>query len=88
MIFIIDYFLIWINFIQKLFILKIVTINGVDKMIEVSMFFGDPCPKCGHDKLNVIKELGLSKYECECENCKSVIIVDSTNNAILDENKK
>ena len=88
MIFIIDYFLIWINFIQKLFILKIVTINGVDNMIEVSMFFGEPCPKCGHAKLNVIKELGLSKYECECENCKSVIIVDSTNNAILDENKK
>lgn len=45
-------------------------------MIKVSMFFGDPCAKCGHAKLNVIKELGLSKYECECENCKSVIIVD------------
>ncbi len=46
------------------------------------------CAKCGHAKLNVIKELGLSKYECECENCKSVIIVDTTNKAILDENKE
>ena len=54
-------------------------------MIEVSMFFGDPCPKCGHAKLNVIKELGLSKYECECENCKTIIVVDKTNKAILDE---
>lgn len=88
MIFIIDYFSIWINFIQKLFILKIVNINGVDNMIKVSMFSGDPCAKCGHAKLNVIKELGLSKYECECENCKSVIIVDTTNKAILDENKE
>ena len=57
-------------------------------MIKVSMFFGDPCAKCGHAKLNVIKELGLSKYECECENCKSVIIVDTTNKAILDDNKE
>lgn len=29
-------------------------------MIEVSMFIGEPCPNCGHAKLNVIKELGLS----------------------------
>lgn len=57
-------------------------------MIEVSMFFGDLYPKCGHAKLNVIKELGLSKYECECENCKTIIVVDKTNNAILDENKE
>ena len=57
-------------------------------MIEVSMFFGDPCPKCGHAKLNVIKEVGLSKYECECENCKTIIVVDKTNKAILDENKE
>ena len=57
-------------------------------MIEVSMFFGDPCPKCGHAKLNVIKELGLSKYECECENCKTINVVDKTNKAILDENKE
>ena len=57
-------------------------------MIEVSMFFGDSCPKCGHAKLNVIKELWLSKYECECENCKTIIVVDTTNKAILDENKE
>lgn len=52
------------------------------------MLFGDSYPKCGRAKLNVIKELGLSKYKCECENCKSVIIVDTTNKTILDENKK
>ena len=39
-------------------------------MIEVSMFIGDPCPKCGHAKLNVIKELGFSKYECNLKTVK------------------
>lgn len=55
-------------------------------MIEVSMFFGDPCPKCGYTKLNVIKELELSKYKCECENCKSIIIVDTAHKVILNKN--
>lgn len=46
-----------------------------DKMIKTSMFLGNKCPNCGYEKLNVIKELGLSNYECECENCgrKSIV---------------
>ena len=57
-------------------------------MIKVSMFLGDPCPKCGYAKLNVIQELGNSKYKCECENCKSIIIVDTTTNESIIDGEK
>lgn len=41
----------------------------------ISMFLGNKCPNCGYEKLNVIKELEASKYECECEKCgrKSIV---------------